>query len=264
LVADRQQALRDILQSELSVSVTHNYFAIHRNIEALAQDFALKIANTRQVLTPDLCSTSAIDLSSLAHTLQVGRSALGQRLAFVAVDIQAVRVGLSSFIAGNVPVLEGPQNLRECAELFLSGRNIAWSEMRTLPYPLRLGSLPTYPFEHKRYWVDAWLDSSPQDIQTTHAVNPLVMTPQRDDMQALRKVWNIDGSEPALGQLMQASSISVLAGVNADHLALGLSDSVLPCFTDWNDGVVTCLRRERRTRFGFVCANVDPGSAGVG
>jgi len=113
--------------------------------------------------------------------------------------------------------------------------------MRTLPHPLRLGSLPTYPFEHKRYWVDAWLDSSPQDIQSTHAVNPLVMTPQRDDMQALRKVWNIDGSEPALGQLMQASSISVLAGVNADHLASGLSDSVLPCFTDWNDGVAKAI-----------------------
>ncbi len=149
LVSDRLDSLRALLQIELDMPVTQSLFAMNRNIASLA------LTLTHQA-SPGLArehSGSSIDLSALAHTLQVGRSPMGQRLALIASDVEDLRTGLKMFLSGQEIALKGPQALRSLATRFQSGEHVDWAAQRPLPHPVRLGFLPTYPFEHESYWV---------------------------------------------------------------------------------------------------------------
>jgi len=151
LVSDRLESLRAILQIQLDIPFPQSLFATNRNIAALALTLTLTHQASSSLASES--SVSYIDLSALAHTLQVGRSSMAQRLAFVASDIEDLRNGLKRFLSGQEIALTGPQHLRELATRFQSGQQVDWAAQRALPHPVRLGFLPTYPFEHESYWV---------------------------------------------------------------------------------------------------------------
>ncbi|ERO59981.1 hypothetical protein P308_15855 [Pseudomonas piscis] len=122
-----------------------------------------------------------LDLAALAYSLQTGRAALEQRLAFVATSLEQVRQALGDFISGTpsacllsgeaatakdaASVLAGEEEfqqllvsllekrrLQKLAELWVRGVVIDWSCLYGADRPSRL-SLPTYPFARERYWV---------------------------------------------------------------------------------------------------------------
>ncbi|MFI0777853.1 SDR family NAD(P)-dependent oxidoreductase [Streptomyces sp. NPDC021212] len=109
------------------------------------------------------------DLTGTAWTLQTGRPALAERLAFVAHDGEEARARLRDWLAGRgdgvltgrvardatPPVLDGPEETdpHAVAAAWVEGAAVDWRRLyRTPP---RRRSLPTYPFATERYWFPA-------------------------------------------------------------------------------------------------------------
>ncbi|WP_310027355.1 SDR family NAD(P)-dependent oxidoreductase [Achromobacter deleyi] len=123
-----------------------------------------------------------VDLASLAYTLQVGREALGMRLALVVNSVAELTRKLLAYEQGETSledVYQGEvkrgsetlsafaadEDLREViakwlargkvgklAELWVQGLAVDWSALYGPSRPSRV-SLPTYPFAKERYWV---------------------------------------------------------------------------------------------------------------
>lgn len=121
-----------------------------------------------------------VDMVGLAYTLQVGRDAFAERLAFLATDQREVRRKLLAFAAAPAsrneakrPTVVGkPTNgnghvggtqqsistllaggeLGKLAELWMAGAQVDWRLGYPTGFPARL-ALPTYPFEKSRYWL---------------------------------------------------------------------------------------------------------------
>ncbi|WP_437627952.1 amino acid adenylation domain-containing protein [Sorangium sp. So ce1151] len=120
-----------------------------------------------------------VDLADLAYTLQVGREPMGERLALIAGDREALVRGLEAFAAGDdAAVLRGRARsddrallpgddedvrslvaqwigkgrLQQVARLWVAGAEIDW-EALPRPFVCRRISLPTYPFARERYWL---------------------------------------------------------------------------------------------------------------
>ena len=183
-------------------------------------------------------SEASFDVAALAHTLQVGRTPFAHRLVFIARDRAQIRAGLEAHVAGNIPSLEGPAPLCAAAQRFLAGEDIDWAAMRALPHPHRIGSLPTYPFEHKSYWVNSWLDSAPPraaSVAEPVAGEAVAVT---DDVscRALRKTWQ---SAPHLTRAAVSwppDGLIVLAAPASRAVAARFFGEVLPQFHGWDDG----------------------------
>ncbi|MBD2610773.1 SDR family NAD(P)-dependent oxidoreductase [Nostoc punctiforme FACHB-252] len=125
-----------------------------------------------------------VNLQNLAYTLQVGREALQSRIAIIVYSQSDAIAKLDAFIQGKSDIddcyvgLAGkdkatvvnwnsdPDLLKQIttwteqgcyprlAELWVKGVNIDWSRLRrTSTISPRRISLPTYPFERKRYWL---------------------------------------------------------------------------------------------------------------
>ncbi|NGO11411.1 SDR family NAD(P)-dependent oxidoreductase [Streptomyces sp. HC44] len=125
-------------------------------------------------------------LADLAHTLQCGREAMDSRLALVAGNLKELAAGLAHYLDGSeetapVPLFTGNAGRADSdLDLLLSGRAgdalvrellaenhieklaLLWARGGTVPWgsvprgdrtPRMLRSLPTYPFDRKRYWV---------------------------------------------------------------------------------------------------------------
>ncbi|TCS93647.1 SDR family NAD(P)-dependent oxidoreductase [Hazenella coriacea] len=121
-----------------------------------------------------------IHLSELAYTLQVGREAMEERVAFVVKDVPELIEKLESFVEGQELIKDcwsgkvkndraimnslssdqaslvqqsvGEGNIHEIAKLWVQGLSIDWKLLYGETKPQRI-SLPTYPFEKVRYWV---------------------------------------------------------------------------------------------------------------
>jgi acyl transferase domain-containing protein len=124
-----------------------------------------------------------VDLTSLAYTLQVGRDAFAERLAFVAADRDEVIKKLTEFLSPRSSVegvyrsdpakkqaarldngrhpsgAEGAlEDLMACgdlaglAALWTNGADIDWQLLYQSGRPARV-PLPTYPFAKDRYWL---------------------------------------------------------------------------------------------------------------
>ncbi|KAB7627759.1 non-ribosomal peptide synthetase [Alkalilimnicola sp. S0819] len=109
------------------------------------------------------------ELADLAYTLQIGRDALRERVAFVADNHAALRRQLESFIAGDTSgVARGvvaraarERDVRldprewpaeELARRWVHGEAVDWPLAHPAGARRRL-RLPAYPFEGKRYWL---------------------------------------------------------------------------------------------------------------
>lgn len=127
---------------------------------------------------------STLDFEGLAYTLQVGRESFGHRLAVVASGLEELRDLLQRHLSGQTSLPgvwtgdasvgnslsdlmlggeEGAEYLRKLREahkpdklarLWVSGIDLDWEILWEGSIPRRM-SLPTYPFESRRCWVDA-------------------------------------------------------------------------------------------------------------
>ncbi|HEX3470831.1 MAG TPA: type I polyketide synthase, partial [Silvibacterium sp.] len=126
-----------------------------------------------------------VNLVDLAYTLQVGREALGVRLAAVVNSVEELKGKLAQVSQNNISGLEDlylgevkrtqetlavfkvDEDLEEAigkwiakgkvsklAELWVQGLVVNWAALYGEPKPQRL-SLPSYPFAQERYWVPA-------------------------------------------------------------------------------------------------------------
>ena len=157
-------------------------------------------------------------LARLAYTLQEGRESMKQRLAIVVSSIDQLMEKLERFCQAEEPSAEenlylgrvethqtspGARSVEatdreELARLWVSGVEIPWKKL----YPGRFSgriSLPTYPFERKRYWITELDTAQPQP-----GIYP-VSTPRTDDkdrkfignviVETLTAVLEIPGEE---------------------------------------------------------------------
>ncbi|MCP5002736.1 MAG: SDR family NAD(P)-dependent oxidoreductase, partial [Planctomycetes bacterium] len=134
--------------------------------------------------SPDqsVATTPAVDLKSLAYTLQTGRDAMEERLGFVVTTVQELGEKLETYLAGNqeneecyqgevkrnnetLAVFSVDEELQEAIEkwivrkkfpklldLWVKGLVFDWNKLYGASKPKRI-SLPTYPFARDRYWI---------------------------------------------------------------------------------------------------------------
>jgi 3-oxoacyl-(acyl-carrier-protein) synthase/2-polyprenyl-3-methyl-5-hydroxy-6-metoxy-1,4-benzoquinol methylase/acyl carrier protein len=130
-----------------------------------------------------LGSLRAADLSAVAYTLQVGREAMEERLAFVVRSVDQLIEKLSAYVNGEkdiegafhgcvkrrdegVMVIGQDDDMQEVVDKWIArkklskvldswvkGLNLDWNKFYGDIKPHRI-SLPTYPFVKERYWVD--------------------------------------------------------------------------------------------------------------
>lgn len=121
-------------------------------------------------------------LNDIAYTLQNGRDAYNERMAFSADSIREAIRKLNSYLDnkdddiytgsvsndndilrlfendisldGVVKHLITDRNFNKLMKLWVNGFKIDWKQLYTGSQPHRL-SIPTYPFEKDRYWVDS-------------------------------------------------------------------------------------------------------------
>lgn len=115
-----------------------------------------------------------IDLENVAYTLQVGREAMKERVAFVVEDIPELIGKLEAFSRGENTIdhcwigslksnndqdsqqliqswiAEG--DIRKIAECWVTGNEMDWEQLYQNNKPRRV-PLPTYPFAKNRYWI---------------------------------------------------------------------------------------------------------------
>ena len=133
---------------------------------------------------------TAPDHLSLAWTLQVGRDAMEERVAFVVDSTAGLQHALEAYVQGDAAsayrgqvkankdmlrllvadsdyedVLEkwiAQRKLEKLAELWSKGLDLEWSKFHERQRPRRL-HLPTYPFAQERYWIDPMQGLFPVD-----------------------------------------------------------------------------------------------------
>ena len=111
-----------------------------------------------------------IDLCSLAYTLQVGREAMQERVAFVVSSVEHLAARLDAHREGGQSVagvyegqakrqsetlsLVGVETATSTARLWAEGYKVAWSSLWQGETPERM-HLPGYPFAQESYWIDS-------------------------------------------------------------------------------------------------------------
>ncbi|MCP5050991.1 MAG: amino acid adenylation domain-containing protein, partial [bacterium] len=145
------------------------------------------LAEMKENLARHFNANPSIDLTDAAYTLQTGRKVFKCRWMAVCANLEEAINALTSpggekmhtvsgeeELAGNGKIKQTPgmmakgtgkdsdmgpdrDSLTRTAGLWLHGRDIDWEEFYSLPdsrRPHRV-SLPSYPFERQRYWIDA-------------------------------------------------------------------------------------------------------------
>ncbi|MCP4996510.1 MAG: hypothetical protein GY934_22450 [Gammaproteobacteria bacterium] len=157
-------------------------------------------------------SHPGLSLTNIAYTLQVGREAMEERLALVVSSVEElverlrrheqahhydqIQTSIKRIYRGNtktsspnselflggeageafIRIAINNRELEQLAQLWVSGVEIEWALLYGQHSPRRI-SLPTYPFERKRYWVG----EHPKDRK--ERIAPLQLQNQRQDQQ---------------------------------------------------------------------------------
>lgn len=135
-------------------------------------------------------------LSEVAYTLQVGREAMDERLAFTAGSMKEMTRKLQAIVDGNdsvEEVLRGRRNRKVMVDgkleenlgswikggqisrllgLWVQGLDFDWKLLHGQTKPRRV-SLPTYPFDRKRYWFT----EAKNGVSADHPPGRISLTP---------------------------------------------------------------------------------------
>lgn len=182
-----------------------------------------------------------VQLVDLAYTLQVGRDAMRERLAFVVKSIEELTDKLAAFITNQkatagvfsgqmtknkdtLSMFESDDDLKAAVgrwmsrhqytkvlDLWVQGLDVDWMSLyQQASKPKRIG-LPTYPFAKERYWVDVNVNASAAPVSNNVVElrpNQQLPTTARQDAISepktktyYRPVWN-------LAELTAAPSLS--------------------------------------------------------
>ncbi|NRS49278.1 SDR family NAD(P)-dependent oxidoreductase [Brevibacillus sp. HB2.2] len=156
-----QLDIKEFDQSSSIASVIASLMDNHRDeIEEKVQTFADR--------------ETQIDLENVAYTLQVGREAMKERVAFVVEAIPELIGKLEAYSRGENTIdhcwegslkpnnAQDPQqlmqswiaegNIRKIAECWVTGYEMEWEQLYLNNKPRRV-PLPTYPFAKNRYWI---------------------------------------------------------------------------------------------------------------
>lgn len=142
----------------------------------------------------------SLNIHNIAYTLQVGRVAMEERLAFLAGNIDELINKLQDYLnknetdlyTGNIEetksnfILEGGageayikyaienKENKSLAQLWVKGVFIDWKILYSVTHPQKI-SLPTYPFARDRHWVDDNINTiKTKALMTASKLHPLV------------------------------------------------------------------------------------------
>jgi amino acid adenylation domain-containing protein len=94
----------------------------------------------------------SMSLADVAFTLQEGREAMRERIAFVAASVGEAREQLKRWQAGDALLHDDSGELAEAARRWAGGGRVDWTALRG-GHPGRRLRLPLYPFARERYWI---------------------------------------------------------------------------------------------------------------
>ncbi|MEX3525939.1 MAG: amino acid adenylation domain-containing protein [Burkholderia sp.] len=240
-------------------------------------------AVARQLLDHLDSSDSLPSLRDLAYTLQVGRRGMTHRLAFVADDMSGLQRQLSDHLAGRKLGHEGDCDrgqallqafehdgdsarlfaqwaaagkLDKLAALWVQGLSLDWALLHGTRRPRRV-SLPTYPFERTRHWLEA------PAVAPAAEPEPLKFAPERawDGMSYLPR-WV---ATPAIAHDGQAAPAPASLLIVAPEASARAGQLLEWCARRWPSAALRLIRlgRENR-RLGeaeHVCDSFDDGQA---
>ncbi|MCP3746818.1 beta-ketoacyl synthase N-terminal-like domain-containing protein [Paenibacillus sp. A3M_27_13] len=205
------------------------------------------------------------ELADIAYTLQTGREALEERLAFTAGSLQELEFKLEGFMQGRTDIFRGRANrghetatlfkdedMRQVLEIWMAkgkysqlldlwvkGVTLDWSRLYTGAQPRRR-SLPTYPFAPERYWVadlSAPLTTLLTRIRPQHSITEEAALAVADNSDE-------DDISPLIANIVAAATGYLAAEISFDRpLAQLSSDSIVimkivraiaTSFHEWN------------------------------
>ncbi|HEY0791119.1 MAG TPA: SDR family NAD(P)-dependent oxidoreductase, partial [Chthoniobacterales bacterium] len=173
--------------------------------------------NLAEFLTEEVSTPLAL----VAYTLQIGREALEERVAFQTVDRPDLIAKLGRIAAGDLqgfahgrtkreslPAREdgisealpastvAADDLEACARKWVSGHAVAWKHHWPEPAAMRRVNLPGYPFNRERYWVPLGSPENNDSIEKP-VLHPLL---HRDESTGMTRkyVSAFTGHEPVL------------------------------------------------------------------
>jgi len=229
-------------QERTSINVTHENPAI---IVLSAKSEERLKEQSQQLLTAiQTQQLSETDVADIAYTLQVGREAMEERLAIIAVSLRELEEKLQGYLDGQdniddlyrgqvkrnketLTVFTADEELQEAIskwiqrgkyakllDLWTKGLSFDWNKLYPESKPRRI-SLPTYPFAKERYWVpESKHDSnkSPARVEYSH--------PVKNEKVILTKEWRENTIDTK--NAVSAGVIVVLGTPATTDLALAL------------------------------------------
>ncbi|MBV9679043.1 MAG: SDR family NAD(P)-dependent oxidoreductase, partial [Acidobacteriaceae bacterium] len=153
----------------------------------LSAPSSVQLHRVEQQLADYLDRHSDVSLPAMAWTLQSGREEFSERAAIVVSTVDELRAALREgrLIRSRVGRVVVPDeastscDLRNAVSLWLKGARLDWRRFYSQEIPVRL-SLPHYPFERVRCWIDARAKDQVTDYYdiTAKAVadEPLMLT----------------------------------------------------------------------------------------
>ncbi|MEY8355389.1 SDR family NAD(P)-dependent oxidoreductase [Lachnospiraceae bacterium 54-53] len=221
----------------------------------------------------DSIGESGIRLEDIAYTLQTGREAMEERLAFVACDLEdlkdklerslVAKNGFDDIYRGSVKIkkavsympaggiagkeflntAESDNGYEAIARLWSSGAEIQWGQLHEGYTPRRI-HLPTYPFTKKTCWISA-IDSGdvmPPDAgtKTLHADKPANNSQediyQRMPLDLVKKIREYNGNEVSLEIIEGSIALVTIADrENKNQLTEDVIAGLMAAFTSINN-----------------------------
>ncbi|WPQ61780.1 SDR family NAD(P)-dependent oxidoreductase [Chitinophaga sancti] len=276
-----------ILEEYIATENTHHNITPGKDIlrliplsaknEERLQEYVLKVldflkysfSSTKKEVSDNVETASPISLTSLAYTLQVGREAMPERIAFVAATMEELIASLEAFSQGQKDISNcwrgnakknreslhfltndedageliqkwiDRNKVEKLAELWAQGFSIDWKLFYKAAKPQRV-SLPTYPFAKERYWVPVVNDTI-KDNHTNYSrevLHPLLHK-NTSDIAGLRfssyfnrESGHEEGMTAGVAALteMAASAVAQATGIDLSQTGIQLKDmAVTPC-----------------------------------
>jgi len=186
------------------------------------KDGALDVASEAE----PLADRNALNLASIAYTLQVGRKEMDTRVAFIADSVAALIEKLAAFAQGKNQVAGcyykraidrdnatiaadedftvllqtwiRKKKLQSIAQVWVAGSDIDWNRLYKSGRPCR-ASLPTYPFAKEKYWIAKGATTSSTSLDRperawNHLLHPLLHA-NTSDLDEQRFTSTFSGEE---------------------------------------------------------------------